>query len=67
MTESISTDSSQVISMDILAAILDAVPGKTVNIDRDLKKVWGRVIVTEEVDEQTLRITLEAPERGEEE
>lgn len=52
-------DPDVTVSLDVLAAVIDAVPGKTVEINTDLSRVWGRKLVTEEIDSGTLRISLQ--------
>lgn len=62
MTESTATDDQQqagtMVTIDVLAAVIDALPGKTVDVHTDLTRVWGRELVTEELGGETMRITL---------
>lgn len=48
----------EVIGTDVLASVLDALPGKTVDVHTDLRRVWGRKIDIQEIDKDTLRLTL---------
>lgn len=56
MTEA--NEPGRMVGVDVLAAVIDAIPGKSIDVNTDLNRVWGRELVTEEIDEHTLRISL---------